>query len=71
MNGDIKRRSVEIETAALASVHEAAGELGCSHIMTATGEAVEGDPQHSWGNIGRYGFKPSFRTRNFAVSSKG
>jgi GNAT superfamily N-acetyltransferase len=45
---------------------EAAATQGCSEIMTATGEAVEGDPQHSWGNIGRYGFKPVFRTRNFA-----
>ncbi len=45
----------------------AATELGCTHLMTATGEAVAGDPQHSWGNIGRYGFRKIFRSRNFVV----
>ena len=31
-------------------------EAGCERIFTETGEAVEGDPQHSYGNIMRYGF---------------
>jgi GNAT superfamily N-acetyltransferase len=45
-----------------------AAELGCTHLMTATGEAVPGDPQHSWGNITRYGFARLFGTRNFVVA---
>jgi GNAT superfamily N-acetyltransferase len=48
---------------------ETAIKLGCSHLVTTTGEAVPGDPQHSWGNIGRYGFEPVYRARNFVVSS--
>ena len=48
---------------------EKARELGCQYLMTATGEAVPGDLQHSWGNISRYGFKPAFRSRNFVVTT--
>lgn len=33
-----------------------AAELGCTNLFTETGEAVEGDPQHSYGNILRSGF---------------
>jgi GNAT superfamily N-acetyltransferase len=44
-------------------------ELGCTHLMTATGEAVPGDPQHSWGNITRYGFTRLFGTRNFELTT--
>jgi hypothetical protein len=43
-----------------------AAELGCSHVFTETGEAVEGDPQHSYGNIMKYGFKESVLRQNFA-----
>lgn len=32
-------------------------EMGCQHIFTETGEAVDGDPQHSYGNILRFGFE--------------
>ncbi|MDX1622665.1 MAG: hypothetical protein R3199_01635 [Gemmatimonadota bacterium] len=39
----------------------AAGKLGCTLLFTETGEAVEGDPQHSYHNIERVGF------RRFAV----
>jgi GNAT superfamily N-acetyltransferase len=49
---------------------EAARKMGCTLLMTTTGEAVEGDPQHSWGNIGRYGFRPAFRSRNLAFEGK-
>ena len=37
-------------------------EMGCQTIVTATGEAVEGDPQHSYHNIMRYGFN-EFKVR--------
>lgn len=46
-----------------------ARELGCTRLLTATGEEVSGDPQHSWNNITRAGFVPAFRTRNFALSA--
>jgi GNAT superfamily N-acetyltransferase len=41
-------------------------ELGCTAMFTETGEAVEGDPQHSYSNIERYGFKPSILRENWA-----
>ena len=36
---------------------QAALDAGCEHMFTETGEAVEGDPQHSYRNIQRYGFR--------------
>ena len=35
---------------------QAAIDAGCTRIFTETGEAVPGDPQHSYRNIERYGF---------------
>ena len=64
-----KFRRMGSQGALMSARIEEAARLGCTSIMTATGEAVEGNPQHSWGNIGRYGFKPGFRTRNFAFST--
>lgn len=46
-----------------------ARELGCELLLTATGEAVPGDPQHSWKNIVHAGFEPLHRIRNFAITS--
>ncbi len=40
-------------------------ELGCSVLATATGEAVEGDPQHSYHNIMRAGFRVSHVRANW------
>ena len=40
-------------------------ELGCSAMATATGEAVEGDPQHSYRNILRAGFRVSHVRANW------
>jgi hypothetical protein len=40
--------------------------LGCRHIFTETGEAVDGDPQHSYGNILRFGFEELRLRQNFA-----
>jgi hypothetical protein len=40
--------------------------LHCRHLITETGEAVEGDPQHSYGNILRAGFKEFKSRANYA-----
>ena len=42
-----------------------AQELGCDYLFTETGEAVDGDPQHSYGNIQKAGFRESVLRRNF------
>ena len=41
-------------------------ELGCEIMGTATGEEVPGDPQHSYSNIMRAGFRPEVTRGNFA-----
>jgi len=41
-------------------------DLGCRLIGTATGEAVEGDPQHSYRNIQRMGFREAYVRENYA-----
>jgi GNAT superfamily N-acetyltransferase len=41
-------------------------ELGCTDMYTETGEAVGDDPQHSYGNIQRYGFEESILRKNWA-----
>jgi GNAT superfamily N-acetyltransferase len=41
-------------------------DLGCELLATETGEAVPGDPQHSYRNIVRMGFAPRLVRRNFA-----
>lgn len=40
-------------------------DLGCRGLLTTTGEAVEGDPQHSYRNIERVGFRPIYTRENF------
>ncbi len=47
----------------------AALELGCTAMYTETGEAVGDDPQHSYGNIQRYGFEESILRKNWAPES--
>ena len=44
-------------------------ELGCRLLVTTTGEAVEGDPQHSYKNILRTGFRPGYLRENFVPAS--
>ena len=39
---------------------------GCRQIFTCTGEAVPGDPQHSYSNILKAGFKEEYVRLNFA-----
>jgi len=43
----------------------AALDLGCRTMATCTGEAVPGDPQHSYKNIVKTGFKECYVRRNF------
>jgi GNAT superfamily N-acetyltransferase len=43
-----------------------ARELGCRKLLTCTGEAVPGDPQHSYGNILKAGFQEGIIRDNFA-----
>ncbi len=52
--------------ALLAARLEAAREAGCEWIFTCTGEAVPGDPQHSYGNILKSGFEEWTLRPNFA-----
>jgi len=42
-------------------------ELGCSHMFTETGEAVEDDPQHSYKNILKAGFRESILRQNYTL----
>ncbi len=44
------------QSAIMAARIDQAKSLGCKHIVTETGEAVEGDPQHSYKNILKHGF---------------
>ena len=46
-------------------------EAGCTTMITETGEAVSGDPQHSYGNILRAGFVEHRLRRNFAPRASG
>lgn len=52
--------------ALLARRVEHALELGCRAVFTCTGEAVPGDPQHSYGNILKAGFEEDYVRENFA-----
>jgi len=40
-------------------------DLGCRLLVTMTGEAVPGDPQHSYKNILRAGFRPTYLRENY------
>ena len=54
------------QSAVLAARIEHALDLGCDRIFTCTGEAVEGDPQHSYRNIDKAGFRRSSVRENYA-----
>jgi len=43
--------------------------LGCRTLLTTTGEEVAGDPQHSYKNIVRTGFRPVYVRENFVPAS--
>lgn len=40
--------------------------MGCRRLGTATGEEIPGDPQHSYANILRMGFKEAYIRENYA-----
>lgn len=54
------------QSALLAARVQFALDHGCKQIFTCTGEAVPGDPQHSYSNIMRCGFKETYVRANYA-----
>ena len=52
--------------AVLARRIECALDLGCQEMVTCTGIAVPGDPQHSYSNIKRAGFRETYIRDNYA-----
>ena len=44
--------------------------LGCDSFATSTGEAVEGDAQHSYRNIERYGFRRTHARANWVLKGR-
>ncbi len=57
------------QAAIMAARIQKALDLGCTHMFTETGEAVEGDPQHSYKNILKAGFKESVLRENYSPKS--
>lgn len=45
-------------------------DLGCQTLLTTTGEEVEGDPQHSYKNIERVGFRSAYVRENFVPAGR-
>ena len=60
---DFRRRGGQ--TAVLAARIRHAIERGCDIICTMTGEAVPGDPQHSYSNIQKNGFAEAYLRENW------
>ncbi len=54
------------QSALLAARVKAALDLGCHTVATCTGEAVPGDPQHSYSNILKMGFEERYVRLNFS-----
>ena len=57
------------QTAVLSTRIRFALDAGCSMVCTMTGEAVPGDPQHSYGNILRSGFEEAYLRENWVPAS--
>ncbi len=64
---DQKFRQRGSQRALLARRIEDAIDAGCTRLMTCTGEAVPGDPQHSYHNIEWAGFDPKFLRENWIL----
>lgn len=60
---DFRRRGGQ--SAVLAARIRFALQQGCNGIYTMTGEAVPGDPQHSYGNIMKNGFAEAYLRENW------
>lgn len=58
------------QAALLAARVNHAVELGCRKLYTCTGEEVPGDPQHSYKNILKAGFRESYIKENYAPPRK-
>jgi GNAT superfamily N-acetyltransferase len=63
-NEEFRRRGSQ--GAIMAARIRKAAELGCENLFTETGEAVAGDPQHSYGNIQKSGFTELRLRANYA-----
>jgi GNAT superfamily N-acetyltransferase len=64
---DFRRRGGQ--TAVLSTRIRFGLEQGCSLICTMTGEAVPGDPQHSYSNIRKNGFEEAYLRENWVPIS--
>lgn len=53
------------QSALIARRLEVAAALGCGWVFSETGEAIAGDPQHSYGNLVRAGLLEAGRVHNF------
>ena len=62
---DPQYRRLGSQTTLLVHRIQTAVELGCRMLVTETGEAVRGDPQHSFRNLMRAGFNPTHTRENF------
>jgi GNAT superfamily N-acetyltransferase len=62
-HADFRRRGGQ--GAVLAARIARAAELGCRLMATTTGEAVAGDPQHSYSNIEKAGFRAAYTRANY------
>jgi len=60
---DYRRRGSQ--SAILSARLRYAFDAGCTMVVTMTGEAVPGDPQHSYGNILRAGFSEAYLRENW------
>ncbi len=65
---DFRRRGGQ--TAVLSARIRHALDSGCSTIATMTGEAVPGDPQHSYGNIMKSGFAEAYLRENWVPAPR-
>lgn len=46
-------------------------DIGCRRLLTCTGKAVPGDPQHSYRNLLKAGFRETYARGNFAPKPPG
>ena len=58
------------QAAVLAARINHAVELGCRRLYSCTGEEVPGDPQHSYKNILKAGFRETYIKENYAPPKK-
>ena len=63
---DYRRRGSQ--AAIMAARLSLASKLGCERVFTETGEAVKGDPQHSYKNILKAGFQESILRQNWCAA---